>query len=976
VEKLLDEFSDVFPEDLPKGLPPRRSHDFKIELHPGITPIKKGLYRLSPSETEELRNQLNELTEKGFIQPSSSPWGAPILFVNKKDGGFRMCVDYRALNKATIKNSYPLPRIDDIFDRLVGAKFFSKIDLRSGYHQIRLEPDAIPKTAFRTRYGLFEFTVLPFGLTNAPSTFMALMNDVFRQHLDVFVIIYLDDILIYSRTKEEHLNHIRIVLETLRQHQLYAKMSKCDFCLDRVDYLGHILSTLGLSVEPEKISAIKDWPVPKSKTDVQSFLGMVNFYRRFIRNCAAISRPLTKLTGNSEFVWDEVSQNSFDRLKTTLCSAPVLRTYDPSLPIQVTTDASGNAIGAVLEQEEDGYRRPVAFFSRTMNPHEQNYHTQEQELLAIVEALRHWRSYLHGQTFNVFTDHASLQYLATQERLSPRQVRWLERLVEFDFKISHLPGKTNVVADALSRKQREIPSVNSSNKKLLEEAMRKTTPPEILSTQIHYVSNLHIRPNHIENLHIEYTQDPEFSEQYKEPQSPYHIHNGILYRNHKVCVPKGDLRVSLLHDHHDTPTTGHLGIKKTLGRLSASYHWTAMKSTVKEYVESCDTCQRTKNNTQAPLGLLQPLKPPIERWTSITMDFITPLPKTQNGNTGIFVVVDRLSKLIRVTATPTPLDAPTTARLFYENVYRNHGLPSEIISDRDPIFMSHFWKSLFSILRVRLCPSSAYHPETDGQTEVVNRKIEEMLRCYVNEHQSDWDTYLIDLEVAYNSSPHATTTFSPFYLTYGLEPRTVPLDAASSSVPAADDFLKRIQDGISTAQKAICQANAATAARVNRHRRSHDFHVGDLVLLSTKHFMPDTFTGSRKLMPKYCGPFPIIEKLNDVTMRLELPSTMLSRGIHNAFHARLLRPYTPDTAFARNNTPPPTIQFPDGHTEHEVERIVRSRRFRGRLQYLIKYIGYGDHENEWLSASELRNCPELLADFHRAADGSTSSGGK
>jgi hypothetical protein len=364
-------------------LPPQRSHDFIIDLQPDASPIKKGFTACLQRKQKHSKNNLHNLLEKGFIQPRTSPWGAPILFVNKKDEGFRLCVDYRALNKVTITSSYPLPRIDDIFDQLTSAKIYTKIDLRFGYHQIRLDKDAIPKTAFRTRYGLFEFTVLPFGLSNAPSTFMACMNDVFHTHQDSFVIIYLDDILIYSRTIEEHLLHLRQILELLRQHKLYAKMSKCAFCLPSVEYLGHLLSDVDISVEQTKVDAIKSWLVPRCKTDVQSFLGMVNFYLRFIMNCARISRPLTQLTGNTPFTWDENTKKAFEQLQQALCTAPVLRISDPQLPIVVTTDASGFAIGAVLEQDEDGLRRPVAYFSRTMNPHEQNYHVHEQETLAI-----------------------------------------------------------------------------------------------------------------------------------------------------------------------------------------------------------------------------------------------------------------------------------------------------------------------------------------------------------------------------------------------------------------------------------------------------------------------------------------------------------------------------------------------------------------------------------------------------------------
>ena len=974
VKTLLEEFADVFPDDLPKGLPPQRSHDFKIELQPNAAPIKKGLYRLSAKETEELKKQLHDLLEKGFIQPSTSPWGAPILFVNKKDGGFRLCVDYRALNKVTIKNSYPLPRIDDIFDQLTSAKFFTKIDLRSGYHQIRLDKDAIPKTAFRTRYGLFEFTVLPFGLSNAPSTFMALMNDVFHTHLDSFVIIYLDDILIYSRTIEDHLLHLRKIQEVLRQHKLYAKMSKCAFCLPAVEYLGHLLSDVGISVEQTKVDAIKTWLVPRCKTDVQSFLGMVNFYRRFIMNCARISRPLTQLTGNTPFTWDNKTQEAFELLKQALCTAPVLRTFDPHLPIVVTTDASGFAIGAVLEQDEDGFRRPVAYFSRTMNPHEQNYHAQEQELLAIVEALRHWRSYLHGQTFLVETDHASLQYLTTQDHLTPRQVRWLERLIDFDFKIVHISGKVNLVADALSRSPKDIPSRDNTNQAILLDALRRTTPHTSHNTKIHLISSLQLDPQNLENLRIDYMADPEFQEHFRNPRPPYSLRNGLLHFNEKVCVPIGNIRLSLLHDTHDIPSAGHLGVKKTAARLSTTYHWKSLKNTVQDYVKSCDVCQRTKNSTQKPFGLLQPLSVPTQKWESISMDFITPLPKPARGNAGLFVVVDRLTKLIRIAATPAHVDAPEVARLFHTHVYRHHGLPLEIISDRDPIFMSKFWTNLFGMLRVKLRPSSAYHPETDGQTEVVNRKVEEILRCFVNHNQSNWDLFLIDLEFAYNSAPHSSTTLSPFFLTYGTEPRGAPFGLTTTSNPAATDFIKNIHTAVTTAHEAIIRTNEYTTIQANRRRQPSTFAVGDLVLLSTRNIVSDTFTGARKLMPKFCGPFAITEKINDVTYRLDLSVPMLARGIHNAFHAKLLRPYHPDTAFDRTPVAPPPVQFPDGHTEYEVDKIIRYRLHRGQPQYLVHWKGYGDHENSWVPAVDL-SCPELLADFHRAEDGSSTRGG-
>ena len=687
VQSILNEFTDVFPDKIPKGMPPKRKYDFQIELKEDAQPQKKGLYRMSEKELTEVRKQLDELLENEFIRPSQSPWGAPILFVTKKDGKLRMCIDYRALNRLTIKNSYPLPRIDDIFDQLKGAKYFSKIDLRSGYHQIRLDEDSIPMTAFRTRYGHFEFLVLPFGLTNAPATFMALMNDIFKDYLDVFVLVYLDDILIFSKTWHDHLIHLRKVLEILRKEKLFGKLSKCIFGVTQVEYLGHIISQHGISVDPHKISAVRDWPLPKNKQQVQSFLGFVNYYRKFIKDCSLRAKPLTELTKNVNFEWTKEQDDSFQTLKNALTDAPVLRTFNSSLPTFVTTDASQYAIGAVLEQEENKLRRPVAFASRTLNNAEQNYAAHERELLAIVDTLKWWRVYLHGIFFTVHTDHYPLRYLETQDHLSPRQVRWLERLVSFDFKIIPISGKSNTVADALSRKPQDVPSVDHRSKTLLQEIITNT------SIESNALSTITVDPSDLVGLAQDYERDDTFRAQYKEPKEPYERHGKLLLRNQKICVPEGQFKVKLLHDYHCTPNTGHLGIAKTINRISPK----GLRSDVLRYVRSCQ-CQRAKATNQKPAGLLQPLEPPETKWTQVTMDFITPLPTSSKGNNGVLTVVDRLSKMIRITATQPDIDAPTTAQLYKDNVYRHHGIPEKIICDRDSIFMSKFWKTLFQML--------------------------------------------------------------------------------------------------------------------------------------------------------------------------------------------------------------------------------------------------------------------------------------
>ncbi|GJR82011.1 putative reverse transcriptase domain-containing protein [Tanacetum coccineum] len=420
---IVRDFPDVSPEDLP-GLPPTRQVEFQIDLVPGAAPVARAPYRLAPSEMKELSEQLKELSDKGLIRPSSSPWGAPVLFVKKKDGSFRMCIDYRELNKLTVKNRYPLPRIDDLFDQLQGSSVYSKIDLRSGYHQLRVREEDIPKTAFRTRYGHYEFQVMPFGLTNAPAVFMDLMNRVCKPYLDKFVIVFIDDILIYSKNKKEHEEHLKIILELLKKEELYAKFSKCEFWIPKVQFLGHVIDSEGIHVDPAKIESIKDWTSPKSPTEIRQFLGLAGYYRRFIEGFSKIAKPMTKLTQKKvKFEWGDKQEAAFQLLKQKLCSAPILALPEGSEDFIAYCDASKKGLGAVLMQRE----KVISYASRQLKIHEKNYTTHDLELGAVVFALKIWRHYLYG------TKCTGVQPITR--------------------------GKANVVADALSRKEREPPLV-------------------------------------------------------------------------------------------------------------------------------------------------------------------------------------------------------------------------------------------------------------------------------------------------------------------------------------------------------------------------------------------------------------------------------------------------------------------------------------------------------------------------------------
>ncbi|XP_027178078.1 uncharacterized protein LOC113777243 [Coffea eugenioides] len=440
---LVSEYPDVFPDEL-VNLPPEREIEFEVNLCPGASPISKTPYRMAPAELKELKLQLQDLLERGFIHESGSPWGAPVLFVKKKDGTLRLCIDYRGLNNVTIKNKYPLPHIDELFDQLQGAEVFSKLDLRQGYYQLLIRKEDVPKTAFNSRYGHYEFAVMPFGLTNAPAAFMDLMHRIFKPYLDRFVVVFIDDILVYSKTREEHEKHLKEVLQTLREHQLYAKFSKCEFWLERVAFLGHVISKEGIAVDPAKVEAVTEWKRPDNPTEIRNFLGLAGYYRRFIKDFSKLASPLTDLTKKGgRFLWSDKCETSFQELKRRLTMAPILALPNGPDGFTVYTDASKEGLGCVLMQ----HHNVIAYASRKLKIHEQNYPIHDLELAAVVFALKKWRHYLYGVTFEVYSDHKSLRYLFSQKELNMRQRRWMEFLEDYDYTINYHPGKANVVAD-------------------------------------------------------------------------------------------------------------------------------------------------------------------------------------------------------------------------------------------------------------------------------------------------------------------------------------------------------------------------------------------------------------------------------------------------------------------------------------------------------------------------------------------------
>ncbi|KAE8662634.1 cytochrome P450 78A7-like [Hibiscus syriacus] len=937
IREVLEENKDVMPPELPNKLPPRREVDHKIELEPGAKPPALAPYRMAPPELEELRRQLKELVDMGMIRPLKAPYGAPVLFQKKHDGSLRMCVDYRALNKVTIKNRYPIPLIADLFDRLGGAKVYTKMDLQKGYYQVRIAEGDEPKTACITRYGSYEWLVMPFGLTNAPATFCTLMNKLFQPYLDQFMVVYLDDIVVYSNSIGEHVDHLRIVFKILRENELYVKKEKCTFATEEVHFLGHVIGHGKLLMDRNKIKAITEWEPPTKVSEMRSFLGLVNYYRRFIQGYSARASPLTDLLKKGKvWEWSEQCQKAFENLKAAVSQEPVLALPDFTMPFEVHTDASDFAIGGVLMQEG----HPIAFESRKLNDTERRYTVQEKEMTAIIHCLRVWRHYLLGAHFTIKTDNVVTSYFQTQKKLSPKQARWQDFLAEFDYTLEYKPGKANVVADALSRKA-----------KLAAISLAKGTVLERIKEGLE--------------------QDPMARELVKLASDGktqrFWVEDGLLYtKGRRIYVPKWDnLRRDLVKECHDTKWAGHPGQKCTMALLETAYYWPHMKDSVELYVKTCLVCQQDKVENRQPTGLLEPLPVPQRPWDAITLDFISALPKSE-GYGSIMVVVDRFSKYGTFIPCPKDCTAEEAARAFFKNVVKHWGLPRSIISDRDPRFTGRLWTELFKLLGIELNFSTSFHPQTDGQTERVNSLLECYLRHFVSANQRDWAKLLDVTQFSYNLQRSEATGRSPFELATGQQPLTphtltMPLDEGKS--PGAAKMAKSWEENADIARACLEKARKKMKKWADEKRRHREFSVGDLVFVK---LLPQQFKALRSvhkgLIRRYEGPFQVLAKVGKVSYRLDLPSTL---KIHPVFHVSMLKPYhadkeDPSRGYSHRAPPVVTKSY-----EKEVETVLTSRtvRKRGvppRTEYLIKWKGLPESEATWELAEDLWQFEEHL----------------
>ncbi|KAJ1038659.1 hypothetical protein NDA10_002516 [Ustilago hordei] len=783
-------------------------------------PPQGPLYLKGPKEMSELRRYLDENLEKGFIRPSKSPARSPVLFVPKKDGGLRLCVDYRGLNEITVKNRAPLPLIEEQLFLLRKARIYTKLDLRAAYNLIRIAKGDEWKTAFGTQLGLYEYLVMPFGLANAPAHFQSFINDIFRDIIGVYVVVYLDDFLIFSDTEEVHVKHVTEVLTRLRSNRLFAKLSKCEFHTKTVEFLGYIIKPTGIEMDPEKVRTVKEWPMPESIHDIQRFLGFANFYRRFIAHFARIAKPLTALVKPIErfkkFELPEEAQQAFHKLIQAFTSAGVLQHFDYHLPTRLETDASDFAIAGVLKQEHEGRWHPVAFYSRKMSSAEKNYEIHDKELLAV------YRPGDKGGEPDALTRRTDMQPAGEEQDHNVRQL---------------LPPRVfKETADHDSLLVAPMISMESIASKGLKDLVKIFQPLDQELQEIHR-------------------------------KKPFELKDDLWYSGGRLVIPK--------------------------------------------------VIMPGRTNNRHSRSAKEPLATPDRPWGSISLDFIEGLPPSKKYDSktydSILVIVDRLTKFAILAPTHKTVTAKQTAVLLYGHMVRLFGYPDHMVSDRGRQFISGAWKAFAEQMGVKHSLSTAYHPQTDGQTERVNQVIEQYLRMYCNYEQNDWANLLDTAAFVYNNTVHNSIGVSPFFACYGWNPKAHPDIPQRLGVndPGRFEYLMDGKERCKYLQEQIREAQRRSVNQYNRKHKDIEFKVGDML---------DT---------RFAGPYPVQER--------------------------------------------PTIpSLPDEDLDFEVEALIDKCSHNGTTEYKVLWRGYSEEAASWEPVENL-NCPDLIQEYECHGPGCSRS---
>ena len=917
---VISEFRDVLSGVVPSRLPADKGIRHEIDLVPGTKYCVTRQWPLPREQVEVIDAHFAKHLASGNVRESKSPHCAPTFCVKKATGGWRIVHAYNKLNAATIPAQTPIPRRDSVIDNMSGCTRFSTIDLTDGYYQLLMRESDIPYTAVSTPSGmLWEWLVMPQGLKNAPATFNRLVTHLFRP-MRAFVQTYFDDIFVHSRASgglsdvAVHNEHLRKVLQCMRENHLYANLRKCVFSAVEIPCLGCFVGKEGVRADPEKVKAVADWPQPRSVADLRKWLGLANYLHRFSQNYAELAQPLTNLLRKDvPFEWTSAHTDAFEAVKRSLIEAPVLALPDFDTPFWVVCDASDYAIGcALLQHDADGVERVVGYHSRGLKAAERNYPVHDKELLAMKYALVKFRVYLLGsEPFVVYTDHASLRTATQSPHLSQRMARWLSFFAEYNFSVAYKPGRENILADALSRRPDLDPK-----------ALDAIMGIDVVGSSLHdEIRAAYDDDDVCRSLITHFCADPDkvhpLPDAVRASVQRYSYRDQLLWYQvsptdaPRIVVPANDeVRSRILYEYHDAPTSGHVGREKTYVAVAAQFYWRRMYKYVERYVRGCATCQSVKPapSSAAPL---RSLPVPNECWADVSLDFIFGLPKDKYRNTGILVFVCRLSKQVRLAACSTSVDAKRSARLFLDHVFRNHGMPKRLVSDRDPRFTGAFWTEIFRLLGTQLSFSTARHPETDGQTERVNRIVEDMLRCYCQRFPKEWSSLLSLVEFAINNSEHASTGFTPFFVNNLRHPR-VPAqlsspdgatispdsegspDVTPSLVESVKGFLRTRAAVLSLIRDQMAASQDSQKLAADRFGRSNRtvFQPGDRVWLNVRALTDQALNrylthAHIKLRPRFIGPFTVRRAINARAYRLALPPTL--GRVHPTFYVGMLK---------------------------------------------------------------------------------------
>lgn len=976
VVELLNEFDDVFPPALPPELPPEREVQHDITLKPGAVPSSRAPFRHARVEEEALKALVEELLGRNNIEESNSAWVSNIFAIPKKDiktgkaprkvdwirsgnAGLpvRWVIDYRHLNSQSVVPKIPLPRVDDIFDRLSGAAYFSTLDLMSGYHQMLLTPRSRALTAFQAGGELYQWVVAPMGLAGMPGSWSRLMRHLLgKPHFQAFCVVYLDDICVFSATLSDHVIHLRKVLIVLREAKLYARKDKCKWAQSSIVFLGHRISASTISLDPAKTQAIAQMQPPRSRKELQRFLGLCGYYRRFIPRYASLVFPLSELVKQSTlWTWGEAQATAFDKVRQLLQQSPVLRLPQFSQPFFVTTDASDIAVGGVLSQVSNGIEHPLAFLSRKLNGTEKRWPAYEKELYAIKFCLEKWRSYLLGSVFTVYTDNSACKWFFSKPTPSPKLLRWLDFFGQFTFKVYHKPGATNVVADALSR-QAEVSAV----------AINGPDPAFAERVQALYRTDDFC----VELLEKIRGQDIAVCESYS-------LNDGILITREgsRVVLPRDDrLLLDILVHYHDHAIVAHPGAVRTYLSLRQHFLWKSMRAVVDDYVRTCETCCRNKSGDRRR-GMLQPLPIPTASWTDISMDFVTGLPES-GGSDAVYVVVCRLSKRARYLPSRKDATAEDVAREFFNQIVVLHGVPNSIVSDRDPRFLSDLWRAMMQIMQIKTKMTVAHRAQADGQSERQIRTLEDALRCTVSHYGDDWYQWLPCIEFAHATSISTSTGLSPMEVETGRRPIPHVWISLEQS-----EFVRTRDEAVRMARAQLLKAQERQRRYYNRGRAEVHFQAGDFVfvkanLLNVNRLGRPDYDPARdptvnKLLPKWLGPFPIEAVIGAANYKLTLPAVLRSHRTFNVDQLKKSFGCPPEFVGRPIRRTAPVLYDDQGQRIYVIAALLQKRRRRRRTQYLVQWADLPSSENSWEyveNISHVAHWQQLLTAFrHRAA---------